>query len=541
MEARRKMEDSSRQLDMLLASNRSLLNRSITKSTQSSDGINIVEPEKAENIDLDLDDSELEDWVTSNLKEEHAYEAAYEDETSSCLLYEAVQLLHAQLLFAANTNTSITLNEKTYSVIFRVLTPLLCMDGVTPSLSLVKKETMETLSTLSQWCDSLESLSFLIKLVLEQHEVAKKDATLDDMMYVGVLLGLFQNVQNRGLLERLLSKTDILQACEYMTSIFANVFAGMKDDLEPLIGHIAEGHDVNASGLTDAINVTIRMLYALYNKCYAESLQGSTSAFNRLPSIATAMVKLCDPVLSLSLRVLDQTASTMKAQKEISDALCHFLNTSPIRKCIQYAIISLYSLLYRPYRETATLDYSRISRHLLTEVRSLLRTMSSLVISLDKLICYMEEASSSVSMSAILQKRKSMLDWMRQSCMTTTAFATAVTSLLINQKPVEQTNETPLDLETAKWLESPLLSRGLNQDLEDPVRKRCITLLKGEDSAEAWWTAIMKTRKLNKLEQRIMKSSPIVEMIVRYVYPRACGIAPCATRNCEVARTRDLR
>lgn len=57
MEARRKMEDSSRQLDMLLASNRSLLNRSITKSTQSSDGINIVEPEKAENIDLDLDDS----------------------------------------------------------------------------------------------------------------------------------------------------------------------------------------------------------------------------------------------------------------------------------------------------------------------------------------------------------------------------------------------------------------------------------------------------------------------------------------------------
>ena len=182
MEARRKMEDSSRQLDMLLASNRSLLNRSITKSTQSSDGINIVEPEKAENIDLDLDDSELEDWVTSNLKEEHAYEAAYEDETSSCLLYEAVQLLHAQLLFAANTNTSITLNEKTYSVIFRVLTPLLCMDGVTPSLSLVKKETMETLSTLSQWCDSLESLSFLIKLVLEQHEVAKKDATLDDMM-----------------------------------------------------------------------------------------------------------------------------------------------------------------------------------------------------------------------------------------------------------------------------------------------------------------------------------------------------------------------
>lgn len=517
MEARRKMEDSSRQLDMLLASNRSLLNRSITKSTQSSDGINIVEPEKAENIDLDLDDSELEDWVTSNLKEEHAYEAAYEDETSSCLLYEAVQLLHAQLLFAANTNTSITLNEKTYSVIFRVLTPLLCMDGVTPSLSLVKKETMETLSTLSQWCDSLESLSFLIKLVLEQHEVAKKDATLDDMMYVGVLLGLFQNVQNRGLLERLLSKTDILQACEYMTSIFANVFAGMKDDLEPLIGHIAEGHDVNASGLTDAINVTIRMLYALYNKCYAESLQGSTSAFNRLPSIATAMVKLCDPVLSLSLRVLDQTASTMKAQKEISDALCHFLNTSPIRKCIQYAIISLYSLLYRPYRETATLDYSRISRHLLTEVRSLLRTMSSLVISLDKLICYMEEASSSVSMSAILQKRKSMLDWMRQSCMTTTAFATAVTSLLINQKPVEQTNETPLDLETAKWLESPLLSRGLNQDLEDPVRKRCITLLKGEDSAEAWWTAIMKTRKLNKLEQRIMKSSPIVEMIVRYV------------------------
>ena len=521
MEARRKMEDSSRQLDMLLASNRSLLNRSINRSVHSTDEIiHVVEPEGAENFDLDLDgldDLNLDDLDTLDLKQEHAYEAAYEDETSSCLLFEAVQLLHAQLLFAANTNTSITLNEKTYSMIFRVLTPLLCMDSVTPSLSLVKKETMETLATLSQWCDSLESLSFLIGLVLEQHRAAKKDATLDGMMYLGVVLGLFQNVQSRGLLKRLLSKTDILQACEHMTSIFVGVFDGMKDDLEPLIEHIAKGHDVNASGLTDAINVTVRMLYALYNKCYTESLQGNASAFNRLPSIATAMVKLCDPVLSFSLRVLNQTASTMEKQKEISDVVCQFLNTSPVRKCVQYAIISLYSLLHRPYCETkAKLDYSRISHHLLTEVRSLLRTMSSLVISLDKLICFMEE-SEFASQSVVLQKRKRILDWMRQSCMTTTTFATAVTTLLINQKPVEQTSETSMDAETSKWLESPLLSRGLNQDLEDPVRKRCMTLLNGEESAEAWWTAIMKTRKLNKLEQRIMNSNPTIGTIVRYV------------------------
>ena len=93
---------------------------------------------------------------------------------------------------------------------------------------------------------------------------------------------------------------------------------------------------------------------------------------------------------------------------------------------------------------------------------------------------------------------------MTDCCATFTTFSTVITTSLINQKPVETKKESSEAVNT--WLASTLLSRGYGRDMEDPVRERCLKLLRGDEEAVKWYDAFRAKKKVNKLQQRFMES-----------------------------------
>lgn len=104
---------------------------------------------------------------------------------------------------------------------------------------------------------------------------------------------------------------------------------------------------------------------------------------------------------------------------------------------------------------------------------------------------------------------------MTDCCATFTTFSTVITTSLINQKPVETKKESSEAVNT--WLASTLLSRGYGRDMEDPVRERCLKLLRGDEEAVKWYDAFRAKKKVNKLQQRFMDADPSVPTILRGV------------------------
>ena len=491
-----------------------------------------MEPEGAagdEFVDLDIDLGELDSVVLTNsspalvptkhtLHRRRAIEEGLEDTTICRLLYEAIQLLHAQLVYVSNTNrlaiASLLIKVDSPVPLLNELMAILGIDSCSVVMSLVKKETVETLATLSHFCDSLPALAHLFQEVLSHYQAAKLEESADSHALLDVAFGLLQGLEQQGLWERLLTQGDLLQGSISLTTILSNIFQGIQGEFGSYTKRLtSDHHQVNASGLTQGVNTILRVLLMLYNEAYSSTIKGDVTAFTRLTGLVTAIVQLCRPLLSFCLSMLEQTTDTILWENNLSSEVANFLYSSPVRQSLQYAMFVLYSLIHRPYDSSpvmmlAGIDLDKVYSHVLTEVRGLLRVMSSLVISLDKCMCFLEDRNELTA--------KQTLIWMRDSCATTTAFATAVTSLLIRQKPTDAA-VVEIEPETAKWLNSPLLSRGLSRELQDPVRIKCLGLLSGDESYEGWYEQITKTKKLNKLQQRFLNADPAVATILRYV------------------------
>lgn len=495
---------------------------------------NVVDMEREgavedEMIDLDIDLGELDSVVLTNsspalaptkhtLRRRRGIEERLEDGMVCRFLYEAIQLLHAQLVYVSNTNRlavpSLLIRTDSPIPLLNELIGILNIDSSSVAMSLVKKETVETLATLSCFCNSLPALEHLLQEVLSLYQAAKLEDSAGSYALLDVIFGLLQGLDKYGLWERLVFQGDLLQNCLSITSILSGLFQGIQNEFGPYTKRLtSEHHQINASGLTRGVNTILNILHTLFNEAYNKTINGDVTAFTRLTGLSTAIVQLCNPLLSFCLTLLEQSTNTILWENSLSMEVAHFLDSSPVDKSLRYAMFVLYSLIHRAYSSSrvmteAGIDLDKVYSHILTEVRGLLKVLSSLVISLDKCMCFLEDRNELMMNQAFV--------WMRDACATTTAFATAVTSLLIQQKPTD-TAVVEIEPETAKWLSSPLLSRGLNRELQDPVRTKCLGLLSGDEAYEKWYEQITKTRKLNKLQQRFVSADPAVATILRYV------------------------
>ena len=303
---------------------------------------NVVDMEREgavedEMIDLDIDLGELDSVVLTNsspalaptkhtLRRRRGIEERLEDGMVCRFLYEAIQLLHAQLVYVSNTNRlavpSLLIRTDSPIPLLNELIGILNIDSSSVAMSLVKKETVETLATLSCFCNSLPALEHLLQEVLSLYQAAKLEDSAGSYALLDVIFGLLQGLDKYGLWERLVFQGDLLQNCLSITSILSGLFQGIQNEFGPYTKRLtSEHHQINASGLTRGVNTILNILHTLFNEAYNKTINGDVTAFTRLTGLSTAIVQLCNPLLSFCLTLLEQSTNTILWVNSLSSSL----------------------------------------------------------------------------------------------------------------------------------------------------------------------------------------------------------------------------
>ena len=425
-----------------------------------------TEPKEAEegldlDLDLDLDIDDLLNDASATMTtamtaptlaaagKKRAIREEFEDKQCCYLMYHAVRLLHAQLQYLAATDRfavkSVMIEANKEIAVLTNLLPILGIDSGSVELSLIKKEVIEVLSLLSLFCESCSDLVVVFNSIMKAYAVAKADPESDHFALLDVVFGLLYRIDSQSLWADLKGNMDTLAFCDAFTRLLDTVLAQLLTELDGYIKRLqAEKRAVNAAGLTSAVAFVLRALFGVYNETFSRALQGDGTARLQLDAIMDAVKALCEPTFAFATQLLRRAVDIIVLEDAVSPTLATFLATSPAYKAVECALFFFYSVITRdhpdvtthetptsetPTSETPTSETPSLQQLLyanLARVRSLLKPLSDMVITLDRALQVLEPNAA--------QAAATTRQWMGASCATFTTFSTVITTILITSQ-----------------------------------------------------------------------------------------------------------
>ena len=498
--------------------------KEVKETKEEADG-----PDLDLDLDLNFDDLLNDTSVTTTstviahtlttAEKKHAIKAELEDKECCFLLYHAIRLLHAQLQYLATTDRfavkSVMIEADKEIAVLTTLLPILSIDSGSTELLLVKKEAIEVLSLLSLFCSSCSDLMIVFNSIMNAYNATKADPEADHFALLDVVFGLFYRIDLQSLWTDLIGNMDTLAFCDAFTRLLDRVLSQLMGEMNGYIKRLqTEKRTINATGLTSCIVFVLRTLFGVYNQTFTKTLQGDSIARSQLDVIMEVVKTLCERTFTFSTQLLQRAVDIIVMENSVGPALSAFMATSPVYKAVECGLFLFYSVITRDHPDMSNDDtpagkipsLQQLLYDNLARVRSLLRPLSDMVTMLDRAMQVLEPNAAQTAVTT----RK----WMGDCCSTFTTFSTVITTILINQKPAAVHNEDPA---VSEWLNNTLLSRGYGRDMEDPVRQRCLELLRGKEEAVRWYDAFRAKKKVNKLQQRFIDADPAMPTILRAV------------------------
>ena len=365
-------------------------------------------------IDLDVDIDDLLNDATVTLarsaptleitsaKRDKLIKEEFEDKQCCYLMYRAIRLLHAQLAYVINTDrfavASLKIEAGKEITILTHLVSILGIDSGSVELSLIKKEVIEVLSLLSLFCDSCSDLCIVFEAIMKEYAKSKADPEMDHFALLDVVFGLLYRIESQSRWTDLMGSSDILSYCDSLVHLLNVVFAEITSELDGYTRRLtAENKTINASGLTACVNFILRCLFSIYNQDYSKALGGDEVAFVQLEYVMDAVKKLCEPTFAFSTQLLRRAVDMILLESTVSQGVGTFLCTSPVYKGVECALFFLYSVITRDHPEkgeTGSVDMEQLLRDDLNRVRSLLKPLSDMVITLDRSLQVLETSTT---------------------------------------------------------------------------------------------------------------------------------------------------
>ena len=365
-------------------------------------------------IDLDVDIDDLLNDATVTLarsaptleitsaKRDKLIKEEFEDKQCSYLMYRAIRLLHAQLAYVINTDrfavASLKIEAGKEITILTHLVSILGIDSGGVEMALIKKEVIEVLSLLSLFCDSCSDLCIVFEAIMKEYAKSKADPEMDHFALLDVVFGLLYRIESQSRWTDLMGSSDILSYCDSLVHLLNVVFAEITSELDGYTRRLtAENKTINASGLTACVNFILRCLFSIYNQDYSKALGGDEVAFVQLEYVMDAVKKLCEPTFAFSTQLLRRAVDMILLESTVSQGVGTFLCTSPVYKGVECALFFLYSVITRDHPEkgeTGSVDMEQLLRDDLNRVRSLLKPLSDMVITLDRSLQVLETSTT---------------------------------------------------------------------------------------------------------------------------------------------------
>lgn len=365
-------------------------------------------------IDLDVDIDDLLNDATVTLarsaptleitsaKRDKLIKEEFEDKQCCYLMYRAIRLLHAQLAYVINTDrfavASLKIEAGKEITILTHLVSILGIDSGGVEMALIKKEVIEVLSLLSLFCDSCSDLCIVFEAIMKEYAKSKADPEMDHFALLDVVFGLLYRIESQSRWTDLMGSSDILSYCDSLVHLLNVVFAEITSELDGYTRRLtAENKTINASGLTACVNFILRCLFSIYNQDYSKALGGDEVAFVQLEYVMDAVKKLCEPTFAFSTQLLRRAVDMILLESTVSQGVGTFLCTSPVYKGVECALFFLYSVITRDHPEkgeTGSVDMEQLLRDDLNRVRSLLKPLSDMVITLDRSLQVLETSTA---------------------------------------------------------------------------------------------------------------------------------------------------
>lgn len=365
-------------------------------------------------IDLDVDIDDLLNDATVTLarsaptleitsaKRDKLIKEEFEDKQCCYLMYRAIRLLHAQLAYVINTDrfavASLKIEAGKEITILTHLVSILGIDSGGVEMALIKKEVIEVLSLLSLFCDSCSDLCIVFEAIMKEYAKSKADPEMDHFALLDVVFGLLYRIESQSRWTDLMGSSDILSYCDSLVHLLNVVFAEITSELDGYTRRLtAENKTINASGLTACVNFILRCLFSIYNQDYSKALGGDEVAFVQLEYVMDAVKKLCEPTFAFSTQLLRRAVDMILLESTVSQGVGTFLCTSPVYKGVECALFFLYSVITRDHPEkgeTGSVDMEQLLRDDLNRVRSLLKPLSDMVITLDRSLQVLETSTT---------------------------------------------------------------------------------------------------------------------------------------------------
>ena len=365
-------------------------------------------------IDLDVDIDDLLNDATVTLarsaptleitsaKRDKLIKEEFEDKQCCYLMYRAIRLLHAQLAYVINTDrfavASLKIEAGKEITILTHLVSILGIDSGGVEMALIKKEVIEVLSLLSLFCDSCSDLCIVFEAIMKEYAKSKADPEMDHFALLDVVFGLLYRIESQSRWTDLMGSSDILSYCDSLVHLLNVVFAEITSELDGYTRRLtAENKTINASGLTACVNFILRCLFSIYNQDYSKALGGDEVAFVQLEYVMDAVKKLCEPTFAFSTQLLRRAVDMILLESTVSQGVGTFLCTSPVYKGVECALFFLSSVITRDHPEkgeTGSVDMEQLLRDDLNRVRSLLKPLSDMVITLDRSLQVLETSTT---------------------------------------------------------------------------------------------------------------------------------------------------
>ena len=365
-------------------------------------------------IDLDVDIDDLLNDATVTLarsaptleitsaKRDKLIKEEFEDKQCCYLMYRAIRLLHAQLAYVINTDrfavASLKIEAGKEITILTHLVSILGIDSGGVEMALIKKEVIEVLSLLSLFCDSCSDLCIVFEAIMKEYAKSKADPEMDHFALLDVVFGLLYRIESQSRWTDLMGSSDILSYCDSLVHLLNVVFAEITSELDGYTRRLtAENKTINASGLTACVNFILRCLFSIYNQDYSKALGGDEVAFVQLEYVMDAVKRLCEPTFAFSTQLLRRAVDMVLLESTVSQGVGTFLCTSPVYKGVECALFFLYSVITRDHPEkgeTGSVDMEQLLRDDLNRVRSLLKPLSDMVITLDRSLQVLETSTT---------------------------------------------------------------------------------------------------------------------------------------------------
>ena len=384
--------------------------------TDPMDSMDPMDAQDAGDLDIDLDvdiDDLLNDATVTlarsaptleitSAKRDKLIKEEFEDKQCCYLMYRAIRLLHAQLAYVINTDrfavASLKIEAGKEITILTHLVSILGIDSGGVEMALIKKEVIEVLSLLSLFCDSCSDLCIVFEAIMKEYAKSKADPEMDHFALLDVVFGLLYRIESQSRWTDLMGSSDILSYCDSLVHLLDVVFAEITSELDGYTRRLtAENKTINASGLTACVNFILRCLFSIYNQDYSKALGGDEVAFVQLEYVMDAVKKLCEPTFAFSTQLLRRAVDMILLESTVSQGVGTFLRTSPVYKGVECALFFLYSVITRDHPEkgeTGSVDMEQLLRDDLNRVRSLLKPLSDMVITLDRSLQVLETSTT---------------------------------------------------------------------------------------------------------------------------------------------------